>query len=113
MLAGSIQGVGGQTLIGGNLDCQAELFLDAFCDGLQVCITYIPQGYKVDELGVIFHDSLLLSFQAEFFNLLVESGAVDIEKTCRLGYVPVVFLEHFLNVDPFHFLQRLGFLSEG
>jgi hypothetical protein len=34
-------------------------------------ITYIPQGYKVDELGVILHDSLLLSFQAELFNLLV------------------------------------------
>jgi hypothetical protein len=38
-----------------------------------VCITYIPQGYKVDELGVIFHNSLLLSFQAELFNLLVQS----------------------------------------
>ncbi len=73
MLASSIQGEGGEPLIAGNLDCQAELFLDAFGDDLQVCITYIPQGYKVDELGVIFHNSLLLSFQAELFNLLVQS----------------------------------------
>lgn len=72
MLATSIQGIGGETLIGGNLDCQAELFLEAFGDGLQVRITYIPQGYKVDESGVIFHDSLLLSFQAELFNLLMQ-----------------------------------------
>jgi hypothetical protein len=34
-------------------------------------ITYIPQGYQVDELGVIFHDSLLLSCQVEFLNFLV------------------------------------------
>ena len=71
MLSGNIQGIGGETLIGGNLDCQAELFLDAFCDALQVCITYIPQGHKVDELGVILHDSLLLSFQAELLDLLM------------------------------------------
>ena len=72
MLASSIQGIGGQPLIGGNLDCLAELFLDAFCDDLKMFITYIPQGYQVDELGVIFHDSLLLSFQAEFLDLLVQ-----------------------------------------
>ena len=71
MLASSIQGIGGQPLIGCNLDCLAELFLDAFCDDFKMFITYIPQGYKVDELGVILHDSLLLSFQAELFNLLV------------------------------------------
>ena len=71
MLSGNIQGIGGEPLIGGNLDGQAELFLDAFCDTLQVCITYIPQGYKVNELGIILHDRLLLSFQAELLDLLM------------------------------------------
>jgi len=71
LLASSIQGIDGQPLIGGNLDCQAELLLDVFCDDFKMFITYIPQGYQVDELGVIFHDSLLLSFQVELLNLLV------------------------------------------
>ena len=82
LLSTSIQSIDWNSLIGTNLNWQVELLLDAFCDDFKMFIAHIPQGYQVDELGVIFHDSLLLSFQAELLDLFVQGGTVDIQQTC-------------------------------
>ena len=92
MLTTNIQGIGGETLIWGDFDWQAELFLDAFSDTFQVFITYVAQGNDVDESGVSIHYLSLLSFQTELFDLFVKGGAVDAQKTGCPGDVPVIAL---------------------